>query len=67
MVIGLGVAPKAPSVNKLTADSLASAIRCAVNDQDLRARAFEIGEMIRAEDGVSRAIELVDRHIQIMD
>lgn len=66
VVVELGVAPKVPSVNKLTADSLASAIRCAINDQDLRARAFELGEMIRAEDGVSRAIHIVDRHIQIM-
>jgi hypothetical protein len=42
VVAGLGVAPKAPSVNKLTAASLASAIRCAINDQDLRARAVEL-------------------------
>jgi sterol 3beta-glucosyltransferase len=64
VVVKLGVAPEAPSVNRLTADSLASAIGCAINDQDLRARAIELGGMISAEDGVSRATDIVDRHIQ---
>ena len=66
VVVELGVAPQAPSVDKLTADSLAGAIRCAINDQGLCARAMELGEMIRAEDGVSRAIDIVDQHIQLM-
>ena len=67
MVVELGVAPPAPSVNELTAGSLASGIRRAINDQDLRARAMRLGEKIRAEDGVSRAVDIVDRYIQLMD
>jgi UDP:flavonoid glycosyltransferase YjiC (YdhE family) len=63
VVVGLGVAPRVPPVNKLTAETLASGIRRAIDDQDLRARAVELGETIRAEDGVSRAVEIVDRHV----
>jgi sterol 3beta-glucosyltransferase len=61
VVVGLGVAPQVPSVDKLTAETLARGIRRAIDDQDLRTRAFELGERIRAEDGVSRAIGIVDR------
>jgi UDP:flavonoid glycosyltransferase YjiC (YdhE family) len=63
VVVKLGVAPQVPSVDKLTAETLARGIRRAIDDQDLRARAFELGETIHAEDGVSRAIDIVDRHL----
>ena len=64
VVVGLGVAPRVPPVNKLTAETLASGIRRAIDDQDLRARASELGEKIRVEDGVSRAVDVVERHIR---
>jgi sterol 3beta-glucosyltransferase len=46
----------------LTAERLPAAITRAVTDQELRTRAAELGERIRAEDSVGRAIEVIERH-----
>jgi UDP:flavonoid glycosyltransferase YjiC (YdhE family) len=61
-VVKLGVGPRAPEIKRLTAESLAQAIDTAVNDSSLRARAAALGEKIRAEDGVTRAVEIIGRH-----
>jgi UDP:flavonoid glycosyltransferase YjiC (YdhE family) len=61
-VAQLGVGLRVPGVKKLSAEKLAEAIRMAVTDSTLRARAAAMGEKIRAEDGVARAIEVIDRH-----
>ncbi len=61
-VAQLGVGPQMPEVKKLTAEKLAGAINVAVNDSALRARAAALGEKIRAENGVARAVELIERH-----
>ncbi len=58
----LGVGPRAPEMKKLTAEKLAGAINVAVNDESLRARAAALGEKIRAENGVARAVEIIERH-----
>jgi UDP:flavonoid glycosyltransferase YjiC (YdhE family) len=61
-VVQLGVGPRAPDVRRLTAESLARAIEAAVNNSALRARASALGEKIRAENGIARAVEIVERH-----
>jgi sterol 3beta-glucosyltransferase len=60
-VTGLGVGLRHASLTRLTVDGLAQAIQTAVNDQALRARAAALGEKIRAEHGVERAVALIER------
>ncbi len=62
VVVKLGVGPRAAEVKKLTAEKLAGAINIVVNDASLRARAAALGEKIRAENGVTRAVEIIERH-----
>ena len=50
-----GAGPQSLPANKLTAASLASAIRVAINDSALQARAAELSERIAREDGATRA------------
>jgi UDP:flavonoid glycosyltransferase YjiC (YdhE family) len=57
----LGVGPRAPRISRLTAEELAEAITVAVNDAALRARAAALGAAIRAEDGIARAVEIIER------
>ncbi len=61
-VVKLGVGPRTAPIKKLTAEKLAEAILTAVNDSAMRARAAALGEKIRAEKGVARAVELIERH-----
>lgn len=61
-VATLGVGPRAPRISRLTAETLAEAITVAVNDAAMRARAAALGAAIRAEDGIGRAVELIERH-----
>ncbi len=61
-VVKLGVGPRVPGIKQLTAEKLAEAINTAVNDSALRARAAALGEKIRAENGLARAVELIERH-----
>jgi MGT family glycosyltransferase len=56
----LGVATATLTQKKLTADWLAKQIDRALHDEPLRERARKLGEAIRAEDGVARAIELIE-------
>lgn len=58
----LGVGLPVGNVKKLTAEKLADAIRMAVTDSALRTRAATLGEKICAEDGVARAVEMIERH-----
>lgn len=58
-VASLGVGPASIPQRKLTAERLAEAIRSAVTDTGMRERASALGETIRAEDGVGRAIEVI--------
>ena len=61
-VVKAGVGPQATALKSLTAEKLAGAIRIAVNDSDLRTRAAQLGEKIRAENGLTRAVEIIERH-----
>ena len=62
LVVKLGVGPRAPGIKTLTAEKLAEAINTAVNDSSMRARAAALGEKIRAENGATRAVEIIERH-----
>jgi UDP:flavonoid glycosyltransferase YjiC (YdhE family) len=58
-IADLGVGPKPIPRKTLTADRLAAAIQQAIGDEDMRVRAAEIGTRIRVEDGVGRAVALI--------
>ena len=59
-VAALGVGPKAISRPKLTAHKLADAIDTAVSNQTMRQKAAELGEKIRGEDGIRKAVMLIE-------
>jgi UDP:flavonoid glycosyltransferase YjiC (YdhE family) len=61
-VFKLGVGPRPIPHKQLTAERLAEAIRSAVGDEAMRSRAARLGEAIRAEDGVARAVEAFHRY-----
>jgi UDP:flavonoid glycosyltransferase YjiC (YdhE family) len=60
--VKLGVGPRAPAIKKLSPEKLAEAIHIAVSDSAMRARAAALSEKIRAENGVARAAEIIERH-----
>lgn len=55
--LGVGTAPIARK--KLTAERLAAAITQAVSDPGMRKRAADLGQKIRTEDGIGRAVKLI--------
>jgi UDP:flavonoid glycosyltransferase YjiC (YdhE family) len=48
---------------RLTADRLAKAVSTVVTDRDMRQRAASTGEVIRAENGIGNALEIVQRYL----
>lgn len=60
----LGVGPEAIPHKRLSVERLAEALTVAVSDTQMRQRAAELGEKIRAEDGVRKAVETIHRHVQ---
>ena len=60
-VASLGVGPPPILERRLTAARLAAAIRAVVTDQGIRRRSAELGERLRAEDGIGTAVEIVER------
>ncbi len=63
-VHSLGAGPKPLPAKKLTAQTLAKSIISTVSDQEMSARAKAISVRIRAEDGVSRAIDIVQKYVE---
>jgi sterol 3beta-glucosyltransferase len=57
----LGVGPAPIPRKTLTAERLAQAIQEAVTDQNMRQRAADLGSKIQAEDGIARALEIIQR------
>lgn len=57
----LGVGPQPVLFRTLTAARLAAAIQTAVSDEGMRNRAAALGQKLRAENGVQRAVELIDK------
>ncbi|HTP10980.1 MAG TPA: glycosyltransferase [Anaerolineae bacterium] len=60
-VAELGVGPQPIPRKQLTADRLAQAIEIAVTDQPMRQRAADLGTQIRSEDGIARAVEVINQ------
>ena len=58
-VFELGVGPEPIPQKKLTAEMLLHAIQVATEDDRVRERAAALGEKIRAERGVARAVEVI--------
>lgn len=63
-VHSLSAGPKPIPAKKFSAQTLAKSIVTAVSDQEMRARAKAMGARIRAEDGVSRAIDIVQKYVK---
>lgn len=57
-----GVGLRVADTKKLSAEKLAQAIHTAVTDSTLQARAADLGARIRAENGVARAVEIIECH-----
>jgi UDP:flavonoid glycosyltransferase YjiC (YdhE family) len=64
-IMELGVGPKPIPRKRLTAERLGAAIATAVTDENIRARAADLGERIRTEGGIGRAIEVVERGLSL--
>ncbi len=62
-VRALGVGPRPIRRDRLTPQNLARAIRQLTGDPGLRRRAAALGEKIRAEDGVGRAVRLIEDYL----
>jgi sterol 3beta-glucosyltransferase len=62
-VQALGVGPPPIPIKKLTAGRLARAIREAVTNPVISQRAAALGKAIRSEDGLARAVELLQQYL----
>lgn len=60
-VVELGAGPKPIPYKNLTAEQLSQAIQVAVTNDAMRQRAANLGTIIRSEDGVARALEVIQR------
>ena len=60
-VAELGVGPAPLPRRHLSAEKLAAAIDQAVTNAPMRQRAAELGELIRAENGVEQAVQLIEQ------
>ena len=58
-VYDLGVGPKPMPQQRLTTARLVAGIRAVTTDRGMQDRAHALGERIRAEDGVARAVEVI--------
>lgn len=63
-VHALGVGPKPIPRRRLSAAGLAKAIQTAVTDPAMRQRAADLGEEIRAEDGIGIAADLIEQELR---
>jgi len=61
-VAALGVGPDPIPQKKLSVERLAAALRVVTGDPAMRARAAAVGETIRAEDGISRAVGAIEAY-----
>lgn len=64
-VHALGVGPMPIPRRRLDAGKLTEAIRLMVTDAGMRRRAADLGASIRAEDGIGRAVSLLEQDFQV--
>ncbi len=62
--VALGVGPSPIPRKQLTGARLADAITTAVTNQGMRQQAADLGQKIRAEDGIGQAVASLDRYLQ---
>jgi sterol 3beta-glucosyltransferase len=60
-IFELGVGPKPIPKKQLNAENLSNAISIAVNDELMKEKAAELGSKIRSENGVSEAVQVLER------
>jgi sterol 3beta-glucosyltransferase len=65
LVYERGVGPQPIPQRKLTVERLAAAITQAISDDEMRRRAIELGQHIRAEDGVGNAVAIVSTNAKL--
>lgn len=58
--LGLGVSPIPPK--KITVENLSAALRTLTTDSALRERAAQMGELIRAENGLQTTCEFIEKY-----
>lgn len=63
----LGAAARAVPAKQLSVDRLASAIRVATTNEEMRRRAGVLSEQIQKEDGVARAVAVVHDYLALGD
>ena len=63
-VEALGAGPASLPVEKLTAVALAERLHAALESESILVRAAELGANLRKEDGVTTAVELIDRALE---
>ena len=63
ILVKAGASPDVPSIDKLTTDSLAKAINAVLDNPGFRIRTESLAKSIRAEDGVSRAVKIVNAYL----
>ncbi len=59
-VYALGVGSKPIPQQQLTAKKLANAIRATITNLEIRANAEELGKKLRNEDGIRKAIAMIE-------
>ena len=62
-VKAMGLGPDPIPQKNLNADRLARAIKIAVTDSEMKQRAHECGEAIRAENGLGSAVKIIQRYL----
>ncbi len=60
-----GVAPPAIPHRGLTAAKLGAALKQVLGDAAMQARAQAMGEAVRAEDGIGRAVAMIEAGVSV--
>ena len=61
-VYALGVGPQPIPRRHLTVNNLAEAIQCALTDRAMQKNAANLGERIRAENGIAQAVAVIEQN-----
>lgn len=62
-VSNLGAGPRPIPQKRLTAENLANAVKIAATDPEMKKRAADLGTRIRAENGVAKAVDIINLHL----